>query len=390
MSVSPVWLLRLYYLTSYASMGVFLPFISPWLVSFGISGFQLSLVSATRPLAGVLAPLFFGWLADRFRLRGSLMQWACVASIIPFTVISVVSLAGYRVGVLSAFVTVAAFSFLRIPMLTIADVAALERAQHFGSLRLWGSMGFLLAALAFGSTYQSVGAVAFPAAISLSLLAAVAAARRLPQRAEPPVTNSVRGIYEYFARRNHVVMVIVWILWSASHVAYDMCISLYVHDLGGRPRDVSLAWGIGTLAEVVMMGFCGVVLPKASHLTWTFFGLLITTARWVILSQVRSLPVLLLLQPLHAISFALLWMTWLDYVRHHSPVHLLGRAQGLLSTAVSIGAAAGMFVWGPLYTSAGPKEVFFGASCVAAVASVLSLMPLLGSKHSVALSRHAS
>jgi PPP family 3-phenylpropionic acid transporter len=372
-------MLRLYYLTSYASMGVFLPFISPWLVAYGISGFQLSVVSATRPLAGMLAPLFFGWLADRFRLRGSLMQWACITSVVPFSVISIFLMAGHRVGVLSAFIAVAAFSFLRVPMLTIADVTALERTQHFGSLRLWGSMGFLLAALGFGAMLTSPGAVAFPLTISLSLLAAVAAARKLPQRAELSVAPAMTGGHEYFARREHVLMVAVWILWSASHVAYDMCISLYVHDLGGSPKHVSLAWGIGTLAEVVLMAACGVVLPKAAHSTWTFVGLLLTTVRWAVLSQVRSLSVLLLLQPLHALSFALLWMTWLDYVKQNAPSHLLGRAQGMLSTAVSIGAAAGMFVWGPLYASAGASNVFLGATGVAAVASLLALVPLLGS-----------
>gem|GEM_PF-691005 len=389
-NVSPAWLLRLYYFTSYASMGVFLPFISPWLLAYGMSGLHLSVVSATRPIAGVLAPLFFGWLADRFRLRGSLLQWACIASAVPFAAISLFQSIGYRVGPVAAFVTVAAFACVRVPMLTVADVTALEGGRDFGSLRLWGSMGFLVAALGFGALVKAPGSVAFSLVISLSLLGSLAFARRLPQRAQPLSVSVSGGIHDYLFRRHHVVVLLIWILWSASHVAYDMCISLYVHDLGGNPEDISLAWGIGTLAEVIMMGFCGPLLRKATHSALTFVGLSLMTLRWAILSEVHSLSSLLILQPLHAVSFALLWMTWLDYVKQQAPASLLGRAQGLLSTAVSLGAAAGMFVWGPLYGSAGARHVFVGATWLAAVASLLALVPLLGNKVEWQGSRHTS
>jgi PPP family 3-phenylpropionic acid transporter len=215
--------------------------------------------------------------------------------------------------------------------------------------------------------------------ISLSLLAAYAVARRLPQRTAE-LTATRRGDEQPLqVTRDHAVMFAVWVLWSASHVAYDMCISLHVHDLGGGPRDVSLAWGIGTFAEVVMMGFWGLLLPKASFATWTLSGLVVTTLRWLLLARVNSLVYLMILQPLHAVSFALLWMTWLDYLKRCAPVHVLGRAQGVLSTAVSIGAVAGMFVWGPLYASAGARSVFQYAAYVSAAASLLSVIPLLGS-----------
>jgi MFS transporter, PPP family, 3-phenylpropionic acid transporter len=370
--------MRLYYLAAYTSMGVYLPFISPWLVAYGISGFRLSLVSATRPIAGILAPLLFGWLADRFRMRGSLLQWACVASAIPFSVILVAGLLGREVGFLSAFVAVACFSLFRIPMLTIADVTALESPQRFGALRLWGSMGFMLAALGVGFWLPEGRSLVFPLMMSLSLVAALAFARKLPQRAVALAPDLKASFQDYVGRTEHLVMFGVWILWAMSHVAYDMCISLHVRDLGGSFMDVSLAWGIGTLAEVILMGLCGALLPKATHATWTFLGLLVTTSRWLLLAHVQSRTMLLLLQPLHAVSFALLWMTWLDYVKQNAPAHVLGRAQGFLATAVSIGGAAGMFIWGPLYASQGSKQVFQGAAIIAAAASLLSLVPLLG------------
>lgn len=371
------FLIRLYYLASYASIGVFLPFISPWLVAQGITGFRLSAVACTRPVAGIVAPLIFGWLADRFRLRGSLLRFACVTSLIPFLLLSILVLFGVDVGFTGVFFAVAAFSFFRVPMMTIADVTAMERPQSFGGLRLWGSLGFLCAALPVGLWMSDWRSVAFPLTISLALLAALFVAWRLPTRAEPVSRKASGSFRELLARRDFRLMLCIWILWAVSHVAYDLCFSLRLRDLGAKPFDVSIAWSIGTLAEVAIMALCAVMLPKASHATWTFVGMLGTALRWLLIAKVHSLTVLLLLQPLHALSFALLWMTWLDFVKQNAPAHLLARAQGTLSTVVSIGATSGILLWGPLYSSQGASFVFQAAAGFAAVACLISLVPLL-------------
>jgi PPP family 3-phenylpropionic acid transporter len=321
--------------------------------------------------------LFFGWLADRFQLRGSLLRFACVTSLIPFSVLSLLTLLGVDVGFAGAFVVVAAFSLFRIPMMTIADVTALERPQNFGALRLWGSLGFLFAALPVGLWMSDWHSVAFPLTISLTLVAALVVAWRLPRRAEPVVHSASGSFRELLGRRDFRLMFGIWILWAVSHVAYDLCFSLRLRDLGAKPFDVSVAWSMGTLAEVAIMALCAFMLPKASYATWTFIGMLGTALRWLLIAKVHSLTVLLLLQPLHALSFALLWMTWLDFIKQNAPAHLLARAQGTLSTVVSIGATAGILLWGPLYSSQGASFVFQSAAGFAAVACLISLVPLL-------------
>ncbi len=373
---SSAWLLRLYYLASYASIGVFLPFISPWLVAQDISGIRLSAVTCSRPIAGIIAPLIFGWLADRFRMRGSLLRFACATSFIPFAILTFMQGLGVGVGFTGVFFAVAAFSFFRIPMMTIADVAAMETPKSFGGLRLWGSLGFICAALPVGFLIKDWHSVAFPFAISLSLLLAVFVAWRLPTRAAPTARDTQAGLREVLGRRELWLMFGIWALWAVSHVAYDLCFSLRLRDLGAKPVDVSVAWCLGTIAEVALMAVSGALLSRASHATWTLIGLVGTALRWLLMAKAQSLSLLLLLQPLHAISFALLWVTWLDFVKQNAPRHLLGRAQGALSTVVSVGSAVGILFWGPLYASRGAAFVFDSAAVIAAGAAVLSLVPL--------------
>ena len=210
------------------------------------------------------------------------------------------------------------------------------------------------------------------------MLCALFVAWRLPTRAEPLSRPAEGSFRELMARRDFVLMFGIWALWSASHVAYDLCFSLQLRDLGAKPADVSVAWSMGTLAEVAMMALCGIILPKASHATWTLLGLVGTALRWVLMANVHSLTILLMLQPLHAVSFALLWMTWLDFVKQNAPPHLLARAQGALLTVVSIGGAVGILLWGPLYAAQGASVVFNAAAGFAAAAIVLAVVPLVG------------
>ena len=95
-----------------------------------------------------------------------------------------------------------------------------------------------------------------------------------------------------------------------------------------------------------------------------------TALRWLLMATVQSLPVLLALQLLHAVSFALMWLSSMELVKEFSTPRTLATAQGLFVAACASGSVAGMLVWGPLYRSSGGSWVFV----CAAAASVISLI----------------
>jgi PPP family 3-phenylpropionic acid transporter len=95
--------------------------------------------------------------------------------------------------------------------------------------------------------------------------------------------------------------------------------------------------------------------------------------RWGLLATVRSPAALLLLQPLHALSFSLMWVASLAFVKERAPKGALATAQGLFTASAALGAVAGMPAWGALYRRAGGAATFWAAALLAACACALAL-----------------
>jgi MFS transporter, PPP family, 3-phenylpropionic acid transporter len=76
-----------------------------------------------------------------------------------------------------------------------------------------------------------------------------------------------------------------------------------------------------------------------------------------------------LVQPLHAVSFGLVWLSSLEVVRRSSEAHTLGSAQGLFMAANATGSVFGILAWGPLYAARGGASVFLLAAGVASAAT---------------------
>jgi PPP family 3-phenylpropionic acid transporter len=88
---------------------------------------------------------------------------------------------------------------------------------------------------------------------------------------------------------------------------------------------------------------------------------------------VGSLGVIAWLQPLHAVTFALMWVSCVEFVKVSAPPHLLATGQSLFSMAAGLGGGVGMLCWGPMYARGGGELVFWSAAKVVAAGSLVAL-----------------
>jgi len=108
-----------------------------------------------------------------------------------------------------------------------------------------------------------------------------------------------------------------------------------------------------------------------SLLVVAFFG---GALRWMLLARVHSLPLILALQPLHAVSFGVWWVASVSYTRARAPAHALATAQGLFSAVCGAGSVAGMLLWGIVYRRAGGATTFDAACMVSLAAGVTAVL----------------
>lgn len=368
--------LRLYYLAAVGVAGVYQPFFPRWLEERGMLGARMGVIAAASPAMSVIAPSAIGVLADSLRLRGGLLQLACAGGMLTFVALAVAAEAGLRLGFGVLLLAAALYALFKSPMGFIADVVALEQAPaagtSYGRLRLWGSLGFMAAVPVAARLVDPHDAPTFPWVMSAFLMTALTASLFLPRRAQLPPAPEPSRVSALLAQSGYRRFLIAVYLGEYGHSAYDMCFSLRLFDLGVPRSTFAVAWDLATAAEVLMLAYCAPLFQRFTPRSLYAFALGCAALRWVALALVRSPGVILLLQPLHALSFGLAWVSALTYTSRRFPSHLLATAQGLFSTAFAAGAVCGMVTWGAVYQHAGGPMAFAGAACFSAFACAVA------------------
>lgn len=369
------WPLRALYFAVFGAIGSFSPYFPLWLEQHGFRGLGMSLVAALAPAMSALGPPVIGVVADRSGSRRR--QLITIAGAVGC--LSMISLwvaeRGMADGfVVIVFVLVLLFALCRTTLVMLTDVVSLEEGADYGKRRLWGSLGYMIATACVGWLLRALGIGWLPLIVALPLLGATLASSSLPSRAAQAqrADGAPAAMAELFADRRFVVFLLCTALTWAAHSAYDLCGPLFVRDLGASSAQIGLLWGLGVGAEVLLMAGTGTLFVRRRAESVLVIGYLGGALRWFGYALLPSASWAFVLQPLHALSFALMWLASMQYVRGWVDRGLLGRAQGLLTTAVALGGVGGMFAWGPLYASHGGRVVFVIAGCIAVVATAIA------------------
>jgi PPP family 3-phenylpropionic acid transporter len=354
--------LRVYYLTSFAALGAYAPFFPRWLEARGVHGLAMGAVAALLPAMGILGPPAVGLLADALGLRGSLLRVACAGAGLAIGALGLAALRGPALSFGLIFVAVAGYAAFRSPMVMLADVVALERVRAagttYGRVRLFGSLGFLGAVLFVGRAIDPSAPAALPLTVAALLAATTAAAWTLPAKPDAPRLPVLPEARALLAAPDFATFLGISLLAQTANAGYDLCFSLHLADRGASGAVIGVAWALGVLFEISIMAAAEGLVARFSAPRLLVLSLLGAAARWALIASVPSLPVLLALQPLHALSFALWWLASVAYLRGRAPAHALATAQGLFSAFTATGSVAGMLAWGTLYRRSGGSAVF--------------------------------
>ncbi|XYH96219.1 MFS transporter [Sorangium sp. So ce1128] len=389
--------ISLYYFGIFAVLGVYLPLFPSWLQAREVRGLAMGAIAATLPAMGLVAPPVFGFIADSLGVRVWLIRAACAGALFVFALLALSSAMGVALGFGGLLLAALAFAFFRAPMFMLADVVAMDESMSsgidYGRLRLWGSISFALMAIAGGALIDPARPEAFPATMTAALLAAFTVSWLLPARGEAPFRRSGQqrgesaaaaqapaagGSVQQRARallqsRDFRLFLAASFLAQSANSSYDLCYTLHLRDTGFPESLVGVAWAVGVSGEIALMAFSGPLLQRFAAPTLLAFAFAGAALRWALLSSVRWWPALLAIQPLHAVSFAMMWVASIAYTRDRAPPQILATAQGLFSASAGAGSVIGMLTWGELYKRGGGSLTFGVASITASIAFVLAV-----------------
>jgi PPP family 3-phenylpropionic acid transporter len=362
----PAFRLGAFYAAIFFSVGVQLPFWPVWLQSRGLAAGEIGVVLgaaqwvklATNPLAGLAA--------DRGGARRVmlLLSLAALAGFLLF-----LPAQGFLALLLLSLVTGAALSAL----LPLGDNAALAAAYagalDYGRVRLWGSLGFIAAALLAGRLMASAGAdgvlyLLIAAALGIALTCAGVGDRPAPARA--------RGWPRL--KRPPWLLFAAAALVQGSHAVYYGFGTLYWRGLGIADGVIAALWAEGVIAEILLFYWGAPLLRRLGPAGLLALGGGAGALRWSLTGLVSALPALVLLQLLHALTFGAAHLGAMHYLARHLPAEQAATGQALYSAIVG-GVGAGLALWlaGALYAAYG-GAAYQAMTALAALGAALSLL----------------
>lgn len=361
--------IRLFYAAYFAAMGLILPYFPIYLSSLGLNatmvGFMLGLLS----LAKLIAPPVAGHWLDQKQLRTGL--FILITSVLgACSLVAMDMLSGFIVWLALA---IFCFGLAYAAILPLTDSLSVhlseQKISDYGKLRVWGSVGFILTSYLGGwliSPEQINGFVY--GLIGLMLVMGIAGL------AYPPRPLHHERPRMHFGR-NFILLLVLAFLMQASHGAYYGFFSLYLLDVGYSGWQIGAFWVLGVLAEVVLMWRFSAVVQALPFKRLMVACLLLTALRWFGIGLNESVMILLLVQLLHAVSFAAFHLTAVRHVGLWSPPGRQASAQGWYSAiGFGLGSTIGIMACGIVVESVG----FSAAFALCAVIVLLGLIPLSG------------
>lgn len=298
----PYWRLSAYYFFYFAFIGAFSPYFALYLQSIALSATDIALLMSLMQLMRVLAPNLWGWLAERLGLRIAIVRLSALASLAGFSVFFLTTEFG---GLFAAMALMAFFWSAALPLIEGLAFAHLGEASHrYGSIRAWGSVGFIVAVLALGHSLDHLPIEAVLWVTAAILGGIVLCSFVVPEAPRPPAQSATASFGDTLRRPEVKALFGACFLMSAAHGALYVFYSIFLVDHGYDKALVGWMWALGVLAEIAVFMWMPRITQRFSLRTILLFSFACAVARFLMIGWgAGSLVVLLAAQALHGATF---------------------------------------------------------------------------------------
>lgn len=362
------WRFSNFYLFFFASVGALVPYWALYLKSLGFGAAEIGELMAVIMATKIVAPNIWGWVADRSGQKVLIVRLGVLMALVTFGGVFL----GH--GYWWMVVVMALFSFFwnaALPQFEATTMSLLGSDSHrYGSIRLWGSVGFILSVVGVGALLDEHGVEVIPVAILIMLLGAGLATLLVPREVSVVPVKSRQPISAVLLRPEVLVVLAVCFLLQLSHGPYYTFYTIYLEEHGYGRGLIGQLWALGVVAEIGVFLFMYRLLPRYGARLLLLISLALTTLRWLLVAWgVEWLMVLLFAQLLHAASFGLYHAVVIHLIHKFFTGQHQGRGQALYSSiSFGAGGAVGSLASGYLWESAGAGITYTAA----AIASLLA------------------
>lgn len=361
-------ILRGFSFSTYMTMAVIVSYFPLYFKSMGYSTVQIGLLYSIGPMIGIFSNLFWGLISDKYRTVKKILivvligQWIMALCVFQST----------QFGVL--LLLMAVFFFFQSPINSLCDSLTLLTIQgstkSFASFRVWGSIGFAVASLAFGMVLKQYGAdltiylCLGTIGLSLIISTGLTDGRR---------TSHKKLVFADLAKvirsNGFLMFMLIVLIASVAHRFNDGFLALFLQQLGADQTIIGWSWLVSALSEVPIFFLLSKYGHRYKELPLLVVSSFVYVIRFLFMSQVENPLWVIAIQAMHSISFGIFLFTVIRYIQGMIPDEY--RATGQALFAVTWSGLAGLFsgaLGGWLFRDWGPHVMYGVGACLSAVA----------------------
>ncbi len=353
-----------FYFFYFAYLGSFAPFFSLYLNSVGMSAVEIGILMSLPQLSRIVAPHVWGWLADRSSSRLTIVRLTGLAGLVSY--FGVFAGEGFTLlfGVLLAMTF---FWSAALPLVEATTLGHLgEETARYGRIRVWGSIGFIVAVVAVGYVLDWVSIKALLWIVLAMMVGMLAFCWQIPEASVLPHAADQQPIWHIIRKPEVVALIVACALMAAAHGPYYTFYSIHLVNHGYSKALTGWLWALGVICEIGIF----VWMPHL-YRAFTLRNILIASfglavVRFLIIGWAADSTVLLVLaQTLHAATFGAFHAAAIGVIHKLFRGRHQARGQAIYgSLAFGLGGAIGGFASGYGWERLGPAITFsLAAAC---------------------------
>jgi PPP family 3-phenylpropionic acid transporter len=367
--------LSLFYALYFALLGCIAPFWGLFLEHRGFDASDIGTLMALFGLVRILAPNVWAMVGRRQTSPLPMIRLAGLLTLVSFSAIIWAQSFAAMATVMLAYGFFWAAMLPQYEALTLQAVK--DRLDVYSRIRVWGSIGFIVAVVVMGAVLERVSLAWLPLFMWLFMLVIWLNAWSLPARQteRQPSAHGQGSVWQTLRQRPVWLFLLMTVLLQVSFGPYYTFFSIYLEQAGYGRTPVGLLWALGVLAEVVFFWQFHRFMLRFSWRNWFVLALGLTAVRWWLTAlQVENWSWLVIVQLAHAFSFAAMHAVSMRYLQHYFPGTLLASGQAIYSSlGFGLGGAIGAWLSGLCWQSLGGEWVFTAAAGLAFIAALVAL-----------------
>ncbi|RJX32064.1 MAG: MFS transporter [Oxalobacter sp.] len=356
-----------FFFAYYGFVGVFSPFVSLYFSDLGMTAVQIGILMSVAQAMRIFGPNLWGWVADHSQQRSRVLRLTGLGAVLSFICVF------FGKTFASLFFIMIALNLFTSAQGPLSEALMLAELKgdftHYGMLRLWGSVGYIVVVLTSGWLFDWLGIGVMPW-VGLTLLGLVfTVSMQLKETPQSYVHKAKISMRALIKQREIIAFLASACAMIGAHMAVYVFFSLYMSQLGYSKITIGLMWTLGVIAEIGFFFYQAPMFRRFGIQRLMLFSLAVGVVRFAMIGLgAEFLFLILLAQFLHGVTFGIHHSASVMTLQRWFSGPLQARGQALyISVSYGLGGTLGGIGFSYLWDHVGPEWMYLSAALVSFV-----------------------